>query len=1829
MATIRELRAKFSAEVRGFQKSVQSIQKEVNSLIKGNKTLNDSFRNTGKGTDTATKKFKAADGKILALNKTVSQSQKTFKTTGSSIASMGKRFKATGVTADNLSKSVKSAGARFRDFTRSTGKSLVNFGNDLKSISNKTKEVGDSLTKKISKPAAGAASALAGIAMVKGLGRLIGIDTARAKLQGLGHDAEGVEKIMESALDSVRGTSFGMDEAATTAANAVAAGVKEGKTLTRYLSLTGDAAAIAGASMSEMGSILNKVKTSNKAYNGELQQLSDRGLPVYQWLAKEANVAADAVFDMASDGQISSEMLMNAIEKNIGGAAKKMGETSFTAGLANMWAAVGRIGASFLDAGGKGGGFFSQLKPLIADFTGSLDTMGGMAEKAGVKFGEMFASFVDKAKTVKSAYDKLSPSVQSIIDKVAIVGSIITVALGPVLVGLSMFGKFIANVSDGLGKLLKFLSPAIDKIKKIGSAVFRSGKAVGLLGRLLGFLTGPIGIAISVITGLASAFVVAYKKSETFRNVVQNVVDKVKPIIEVLKDAFVSFKDSAVDSFYRFIDFYNKAAKKFKDGFGKIVDKVKLGIEVLKGAFAFFKADVAGSLSGKGKAMEFLLKLLPAEQVQWVVKTTKKIREELSGLIDFYDKVAGKVKKGMDLIKGALSYFKADSGTQKGKSIEFMQTFLPNDEMHRVIKAVQKVKGVIDKVKDYFSGLKDFYDQLTEKVNKAKDLLRGALSYFQADSGTQKGKSIEFMQTFLSNEEMHRVIKVVQKVKEVISDVTEFFKARAEEISAILAKEGPKFLAFFGGVFKAVWTGIKTVAAFFRDKIYEIKAFWDSDGEQILQAFKNIFEGISTVVKTVMDFLVIAFKKSLPVLKKIFEGTIKVLVPIAKSVWSGIRGIFKVVKTTIEFLVVAFEKSLPVLRKIFEVTFKVLLFIAEEIWDNISGVIDGAIKVIMGIIEVFSGLFTGDFKKMWEGIKKIFFGALKLIWNGIQLMMWGKLLKGIVSLGKLLLNVFRNSWKSIKNTIAKLVKGIVDFVKDRFTKSKDTVNGIFLKLRELTKKAWDGIRKRIVDPVKSAVDAVKARFTAARDTVYKIFNKIRDIAKSAWEGIRKRIVDKVKSAVDAIKTRFTTARDTVRIIFNKIKDIAKSAWDGIKKRIIDPVKSAVDTLKTRFTNARDNIRNIFNKIKDIAKSSWDSVKKRMIDPVKSAVSNIKDRFTTMRQTISDIFKKMKDNVGKYVSDMVKNVKDMPGKMKKGLVDMGYKLYDGAKELANKMVKGLGKGVNGVIDGVNWVLKRLEVKTRVENWPVPKYARGTDGHPQDGPAIVGDGKGSNAGEELIRMPNGQTYLSPARPTMVHLPKGAHVWSALETKEMLNSVPQYGWGTVKKVAKEAKGGLKKVGNVIKDKATAIGGKIKSGASKVKDTALDIFDYISNPGKALNKAMEFLGVSATDEKGSIGDIARGGFKMVKDKAIGFIREKFESYAMDTNGYDFGAPFHRTSGYGMRWGKMHKGVDWAAPSGTPIPALAGGKVVSAGFGKRGSGFGGYGNYVLVQGAGGLSYLYAHNSKNKVKAGDAVSKGQILGLVGSTGDSTGPHVHFEVRKGGQAINPEAIGGGVAGTASVRNWIKAAMGITGVPDSWLKPLTTIAMKESGGNPRVVNTWDINAKRGTPSMGLMQTIMPTFMAYKKKGLDSIMNPIHNAVAAINYIKKRYGTVFNTPGIKSMMSGGPYRGYADGGIVDYPQLAWIAEGGWAESIISHDPAKRVSQRAIWEQTGRELGFDRGSDNGEVISLLMRIAEAVEAGQDLQVIMNDQVVARVLEPVITKLQGRKTKRTRRAPK
>jgi len=167
---------------------------------------------------------------------------------------------------------------------------------------------------------------------------------------------------------------------------------------------------------------------------------------------------------------------------------------------------------------------------------------------------------------------------------------------------------------------------------------------------------------------------------------------------------------------------------------------------------------------------------------------------------------------------------------------------------------------------------------------------------------------------------------------------------------------------------------------------------------------------------------------------------------------------------------------------------------------------------------------------------------------------------------------------------------------------------------------------------------------------------------------------------------------------------------------------------------------------------------------------------------------------------------------------------------------------------------------------------------------------------------------------------------------------------------------------------------------------------------------------------------------------RQLFSSWRSMDSGVRFAAPavarsvsipslmpvdgVHLTSNFGMRWHpvlgghRAHKGVDLAGAVGTPIHATADGVV------GRADWFSSYGLYVAIEHGGSLETRYGHMSRLNVAAGQLVRKGDVIGYIGTTGRSTGPHLHYEVRIAGEAVNPipylEGNGSGVASGDAVR-----------------------------------------------------------------------------------------------------------------------------------------------------------------------------------------------------------------------
>lgn len=393
----------------------------------------------------------------------------------------------------------------------------------------------------------GAVATLGTIAAVGGISRVLNIEDAQAKLRGLGNDTKTVEAIMNDALASVKGTAFGLDTAATVAASAVAAGIKPGQELERYLKLTADAATIAGVSMGEMGSIFNKVQTNTVAYTDDLQQLADRGIPIFQWLQDEYGVTAEELRKMVERGEVDAATFRKVIEENIGGAALESGNTTRGA-FANMMAAISRFGAQlvgpFLGAAKEFfgemivvfDGITERLQPTFANLQGFLDGINfdGLGERILDKLNPLLDTvngLVDATRngTLEEWFAGLADSSPGL----GVIAAIFE-ALEPIL---PVVKDFIGEIGDELsdaaplfGDMLEELAPLIPVLGD-------------LLVEALKLLVELLPSVVPLVAALAGA-VVEMVSSPEFQGFVDWLADVVEYLSTPTADALRDWADS-------------------------------------------------------------------------------------------------------------------------------------------------------------------------------------------------------------------------------------------------------------------------------------------------------------------------------------------------------------------------------------------------------------------------------------------------------------------------------------------------------------------------------------------------------------------------------------------------------------------------------------------------------------------------------------------------------------------------------------------------------------------------------------------------------------------------------------------------------------------------------------------------------------------------------------------------------------------------------------------------------------------------------------------------------------------------------------------------------------------------------------------------------------------------------------------------------------------------------------------------------------------------------------------------------------------------------------
>ncbi|RVU97065.1 hypothetical protein EII22_09020 [Coriobacteriales bacterium OH1046] len=402
----------------------------------------------------------------------------------------------------------------------------------------------------------GIGASVAALAATGGINRALAIEQARYKLEQMGLD---VESIMASALQSVKGTKFGLDAAATSATILGTSGVGAGEAMTRALETAAGIATISGDRMEDIADIMSKVASNGKLSGEHLLSFSARGINALDALSRYLGMAQSDVRDLVTKGEIDFQTFSDAMYAAFGTAASNANAT-FQGAWENVRAALSRMGLVFADpALGGLKDIFAALIPVIDSFTGALaplgDAFASLMEKAVPKAVEWLGRLRERLDGLgEGGLMNLSAGAKA---AAAVIGVLTVGSLGGLISQIPIVGGALGGLFGLLGKLAA----------PVGTLVKSFAGIQGALGPALATMSGPMvaGLAAvsAVIVGLVAAFGYLMATNEDFRATIGGLVADIGGTLSPCLDAIASIIPSIQAAFGSLVNIVSELAPAF------------------------------------------------------------------------------------------------------------------------------------------------------------------------------------------------------------------------------------------------------------------------------------------------------------------------------------------------------------------------------------------------------------------------------------------------------------------------------------------------------------------------------------------------------------------------------------------------------------------------------------------------------------------------------------------------------------------------------------------------------------------------------------------------------------------------------------------------------------------------------------------------------------------------------------------------------------------------------------------------------------------------------------------------------------------------------------------------------------------------------------------------------------------------------------------------------------------------------------------------------------------------------------------------------------------
>lgn len=933
-----------------------------------------------------------------------------------------------------------------------------------------------------------------------------------------------------------------------------------------------------------------------------------------------------------------------------------------------------------------------------------------------------------------------------------------------------------------------------------------------------------------------------------------------------------------------------------------------------------------------------------------------------------------------------------------------------------------------------------------------------------------------------------------------------------DKMSDKIAKNAPKIASFFAELKKGLGYVIEIGKAF---------------GEGVWEATKGIVEGIAGAFKALTG----NSEKS----KEPIKGVSGALGEIAKH---------KEVIKTVGQLFVAY-------------------FAASKVASGVMAVVKGitALSPAFGALKTATAFLMGNpFVLAIAGITALVTGFVMLykhnkkfrdFCNGIA-----KSVKdGIGGAIKWLKDKFSDlskGWNNFKKSISKGTDNVVKTIKNGAKK----VGDFFINVGKTIKNVMTTIGKILIfaNPVVLGFALMYKESAKFR----KFVKGIVDIAGNLKEGLTKK-VDETKKNVG--KT------------WDNLKKTTAKTWDGIKDDTHKSVSKLAENVKDTHDKIHDRWSKTWNKSKDFLSDRWDDIN-----------ADTKKKFG---KDLKGLLFDNLDKIGNKFQDIWNGVRN-------GFSDM----WNGLKELAGNGINAVIAIPNSGIDGINSLIHDFGgPKNAISKIPKVKFANGTgffNGYrnaiTRPTLATLNDGNDSpeTNNQEMVLLPNGKAILPQGRNVQMLLPAGSEVLNASELAMLagLNNRQAFAKGT---------GFWSKIWNTATDVAGSVWDGLKDGVDKFTKMLSFITDAVTHPIDTLAKKFN---PKSDNLDGMFKHLGNALYKKPVENAQNWWKELWnmanEKASPEVQAGAIGDDYQfkdRAADSGVDpWGYFFK----------ECVSFVASRLANQGVNPRLFSHLGNGNMWLNAPVPrsstprpGMVAVYAKNGQNHVSTVSGVSgdtfSGEEYNYAGShayhafsgrpisqvdTFLDFGVHVADKAKEENSPLRKlikSQVGGMFDWIAKMlaplnmassldnpqggsverwRSYVEKALKANGIEPTAFrvsKILETIR-RESNGDPNAINNWDSNALAGHPSIGLMQTIGPTFEAYKHAGHNNIRNGYDNLLAAINYIKHRYGTsdaAFNRVAAY---------GYRNGGLVANHGVYELAEENKPEYVIPTDVAKR---------------------------------------------------------------------------